>query len=104
MAAPERSRTARGALVLIEPEQLTELVREAVRAELEGLLDGVEEKLLVDREGLARTLGCSVGTIDALRRRGLPELRLAENTPRFDPKRCLAWIEEMNRAAEASDG
>ncbi len=49
---------------------------------------------LLDRGGLAKALGCSESKVDALKRRGMPCVRLGASSPRFELSRCLAWLEE----------
>lgn len=49
---------------------------------------------LLDRPGLARALSCSERHVDALRRRGLPEVRLSATAVRFELGPVLAWLRE----------
>jgi hypothetical protein len=47
--------------------------------------------VLLDREGLARALGCSAGMVDKLRKQGLPTRRVGD-VPRFLLSDVLAWL------------
>ena len=48
---------------------------------------------LLTREGLAKAFACSPGHIDALRKRGLPTVRLGD-APRFSLPAVLEWLEQ----------
>jgi hypothetical protein len=66
--------------------ELGELVRAAVREEL-----GHARPLLVDKQQLARQLGCSPAHVDHLRKRGLPTVMLGQAV-RFEPGAVLGWL------------
>lgn len=85
-------------------------------AELLAILEGDPELLarvraalapehppaLLDRAGLARELATSPGTVDRLRREGLPEVRVGDQ-PRFELGAVLAWLRRREgRAAQTS--
>lgn len=89
------------AVIVATPDQLAELVREAVRDALEGAqADAV--RALLDRSGIARALGVGTSTIDRLRRAGMPCLFLGD-APRFELEQCLAWL-RAHRSAESTPG
>lgn len=79
------------AVVILTPEQLTELVRSAVQ---EALAEQREDAApaLVDRAGIARALSVGTGTVDRLRRAGLPCVLIGD-APRFSVASCVAWLE-----------
>lgn len=54
--------------------------------------------LLVDRQGIARVLGCSAAHVDALRKRGLPALMVGQAV-RFEPARVIEWLREGEKHA-----
>lgn len=68
-------------------------VRAAVRAELEQFEpEPTESKpVLVDRQGLAAALSVSCGSVDKLRREGMPEIRVGD-CPRFCVADCVEWL------------
>jgi hypothetical protein len=75
------------------PEQLAALIKEAVAEALRehagaGVVAAPE---LLDRNGIAKVIGCSAAQIDKLRKRGMPCERVGQ-VPRFRPKACLEWI------------
>ena len=47
---------------------------------------------LLDRNGLASALGISLGSLDRLRREGMPVLRVGD-APRFVLADCVAWLQ-----------
>jgi len=53
---------------------------------------------LLDRAGLARELATSPGTVDRLRREGLPEVRVGDQ-PRFELAAVLAWLRRRTERA-----
>lgn len=53
---------------------------------------------LLDRAQLARQIGVSCGTVDRLRREGLPAL-LVGDAPRFQLDRVLAWLAARSEPA-----
>jgi hypothetical protein len=80
-------------VIVVTPEQLRALVREAVSEALDAR-DPAQAPTLLDRSGLAKALGCSESKVDALKRRGMPCVRLGASSPRFELARCLVWLEE----------
>lgn len=78
-------------VVVIELGELKELIHDAVVVALQeaGQVDCVPS--LVDREGLAKALGCSVGTVDRLRDDGMPTLAVGDS-PRFQLSVVLTWL------------
>lgn len=86
------------AVTLTVEEQHT-LFREVVREQLVELTPA-HRPPVVDRAGLARELSVSVGTVDALRKRGLiPELKLCDS-PRFVVTDVLAALKGHHHAEE----
>jgi len=57
------------------------------------------EERLVSRAELAEMIGCSEDTIDAMRKKGMPEIRWGRRIVRFRPSRALAWLEENDGLA-----
>lgn len=72
--------------------ELGAIVAQAVASAL-----GQGAPLLVDRQGLARALGCSPGQVDALRKRGLPTTMVGQ-LPRFEPARVVEWLRKDGAA------
>lgn len=58
------------------------------------------EILLVDKQDLARLLGCSPAHIDHLRKRGMPWVPVGQMV-RFEPPNVLAWLREQAAAERA---
>lgn len=56
-------------------------------------------EVLVDRDGLARRLGCSASHIDSLRKKGLPTVRVGGAVVRFDVADVVAWLKTSGGAA-----
>ena len=75
-------------VALIETDALRALLRDVVT---EALAANDGRPALLDRNGLARALSCSVGHVDILRKRGLPTVMLGD-APRFDLAQCLEWL------------
>lgn len=69
--------------------ELGELIRAAVREEM-----GHARPLLVDKQQLARQLGCSPAHVDHLRKRGLPTVMLGQAV-RFEPGAVLGWLRQQ---------
>jgi hypothetical protein len=84
-------------IVVLTPEQLSELVKRAVE---EALAEQRQEPApaLLDTSGIARHLGVGTSTVGRLRREGLPCVYLGD-CPRFELAECLAWI--RSRAVDA---
>lgn len=76
--------------------QLSALVSAAVR---EALSAGAGAPLLVDKQILARQLGCSAAHIDALRKKGLPTVFVGQAV-RFEPARVLDWLRSQGEQHE----
>ena len=90
----ERAANDGGGLVLVRLDELLEAIRDAV-TEAQG---GTKSPRLLDKSGLAERLGCSVSTVDKMRRAGLPCLYAGES-PRFLFDSVIAWMNEQ-RAPE----
>lgn len=95
MALPKSLPVA--ALTVEQFEQLMADALASARAMAEAEPPG---PVLLDREGLARALGCSTGTVDKLRKQGLPERRLGDS-PRFVLAEVLAWLPSTPRQSGA---
>lgn len=69
------------------------------RAEFQALVGSAVQQamlstsapLLVDKQDLARQLGCSPAHIDHLRKRGLPTVPVGK-VVRFEPAKVLEWL------------
>ncbi len=81
---------AKPAFTLSE-EELAGLVTRAVGAAIG------QRQLLVDKQGLARTLGCSSAQIDLLRKRGLPSVSVGQLV-RFEPEVVLDWLRKQTKS------
>lgn len=79
-------------VVTITADELAGIVRAAVAAAIAEHEPAAAPKLL-DREGCAQMLGVSLGTVDRLRREGLPELRVGD-APRYEASVVLEWLKE----------
>lgn len=82
-------------MVTMTRGQLEELVSRAV---CEALDKGIGGPVLVDRQDLARALGCSPSSVDRLRREGMPTVRLAPQVVRFEPVKCIEWLRAKQHA------
>src|SRR5690606_21931433 len=78
-------------------EYVAGIVADEVRSGLADLLAEIVSQQSppkpLDRRGLAEWLGCSLPTVDRLRREGCPELMVGDS-PRFEPDAVLAWLRE----------
>jgi len=74
-------------------EQFRAALREELPAALAEALEAVKPALpkLATREECAQFLGVSTGTLDTLRKRGLPVVMVIES-PRFDLADVRAWL------------
>lgn len=77
-------------VIVATPEQLKGIVRDAVDAAFAERAQETAPTLL-DRNGLARALGCSAGHVDSLRKLGLPTKWLGD-APRFLLSDVLSWL------------
>jgi hypothetical protein len=73
--------------------QLAEMIENAVATAMRAAANDVTPELL-DRNGIAKVIGCSAAQIDKLRKCGMPCERVGQ-TPRFRAKDCLAWIHDQ---------
>jgi hypothetical protein len=74
-------------------------VRAAVIEALDEARPAEPAPVLVDREGLAHALGCSLPTVDRLRKLdGFPEVKLGD-VPRFAVGDVVAFLKSQGRAA-----
>src|SRR5262245_12474803 len=85
---------ARLASMLAALEQLPQRL-DALEERLAELTDGGQQ--LDDREQHARWLGVSLGTLDKLRRDGLPTLWVADS-PRFERDATRGWLKQRESA------
>lgn len=76
--------------ILLTPEELTSLVREAVVEAMAEFVPGDSPTLLTKKQ-LATKLGCSQRTIDRLRNAGCPAIKLLDS-PRFELTSVLSWL------------
>ena len=75
---------------MLTADQLRQIVRDAIVEAFEAQKEDPPAQLL-DRSGIARVLGLSTASIDKLRKRGLPSIRVGD-VPRF-----VAVVEEQWR-------
>lgn len=88
-------------LVIMPPAELEGLIERAVQHALAR--DG-GKPLLVDRQTLARQLGCSAAHIDNLRKQGLPVVRVGHvKAVRFEPGAVLEWLRRNSPQEESDD-
>jgi hypothetical protein len=80
-------------LVLVEPAELAELVRDAVVEALSAQPKAASTPpALLDRKRLAEALDLSVAALDRVRAEpSFPELRIGD-APRFELDRVLEWL------------
>jgi hypothetical protein len=77
---------------------LAEIVRTVVRDEIRAALaERTAATAVLDRAGLAMTLGCSLASVDRLLREGVPCVRLGSD-PRFVATDVVGWLRERGRA------
>jgi hypothetical protein len=83
---------SQGAVAVLTATQLATIVRNAV-AEAFAERESAEAPvpLLLDRDGIAAALGCSVSQVDKLRQRGMPNVWLGDS-PRFEREACINWV------------
>lgn len=74
-------------------KQLEDLVIQACRKAAAVLVPP-----LVDRQELARLLGCSPTHVDHLRKRGLPTVPVGQYLVRFEPAKVVEWLREHGAA------
>lgn len=82
-------------LVVLRADELAAVVRAAV-ADALSEHEPAAAPTLFDRDGCARLLGISVGTLDRLRREGLPRVRVGD-VDRFEAAEVLTWLRERAR-------
>ncbi len=90
----ERERAANdgGGLVVVSIAELREAIRDAVAEATEGQPRAGAR--LLDRQGLADGLACSVAQVDKMRRAGMPCLYVGES-PRFVFDDCVRWLADQ---------
>lgn len=74
--------------------QLENLVTRAVR---EAMAQGIVGPVLVDKQDLARQLGCSPSHVDHLRKQGMPWVPVGQ-VVRFEPVKVLEWLRAQETA------
>jgi len=83
-------------VIVLTPDQLRELVRDAVREALEDRQR--DEDALLDEEAAAELLACKPSHLRDLRRRhGLPHVKLGPRLVRYRRAELLEWAEETGR-------
>lgn len=82
-------------LVVLRADELAAVVRAAVADALAEHEPSTAPSLL-DREACARMLGVSLGTLDRLRREGLPRVPVGD-VDRFEADAVLMWLRERAR-------
>lgn len=79
------------AVIVVTPDQLRELVRDAVREALASSGAPDAPGRLLTKSELARELSCSVATIDRMTREGAPFVTVGR-TRRYDGAAVRAWL------------
>jgi hypothetical protein len=77
-------------MVLLSRDELREEIAAAVGA-IKPAAPANDAPTLLDRTQLAKALGCSLPTVDRLRRQGAPQFLLGD-APRFELDAVLAWL------------
>lgn len=75
--------------------QLEELVARAV---CQALDKGIGGPVLLDKQDLARVIGCSATHVDQLRRDGMPWVPVGHRV-RFEPAKVIEWLKERRHHA-----
>lgn len=89
------------AFVMVPPAELSAIVKRALS---EALAQEGGKPLLVDRQTLARQLGCSAAHIDNLRKQGLPVVRLGHvKAVRFETQAVLEWLRKHSPQDSGDD-
>lgn len=88
------------AVVVVTPEQLTALIREAVETAL-AEHEPPEAPVLLERNGIARALGIGLSTVGRLQKAGMPVVYIGDS-PRYLVDECIAWLKE-NRGPLAAE-
>jgi hypothetical protein len=84
-------------MVLLSRDELREEIAAAVGA-IKPTAPSNDAPTLLDRTQLAKALGCSLPSIDRLRREGLPQLTIGD-APRFELAPVLAWLRTRSAGA-----
>lgn len=81
-------------MVTLTRGELEALVGRAVSA---ALYLRNTDPVLVDKQDLARQLGCSAAHIDHLRKKGLPTVPVGK-VVRFEPAKVLEWLRDQRES------
>ena len=84
---------ATGAFVSELAGAVADIVESRLGEQIAAALEANRTPRVLDRRGLAESLGCGVDTVDKLRAEGLPQL-LVGDAPRFEFDRVLIWLRE----------
>lgn len=76
---------------------LADAVADRLLEQLAELTSAASAPALLDRRGLAQSLGVGVDTVDRLRREGMPTLMVGDS-PRFELDAVLAWLRERGQS------
>ena len=79
-------------VVLLSAAELAAVVREAVSTALGEHEHAKLDDHLLDRQGLARFLDCSLRHVDGLIAEGMPFVRIGLEAKRFDRAEVIAWL------------
>jgi hypothetical protein len=90
-------------VLVLSPEDLRAVVREAVRAELTDSTTVSAGAPLVDRHEVARLLGVSAATITRMTAEGMPHV-FAGASPRYAPEEVRAWLAARGRKGTKTKG
>lgn len=73
-------------MVLMSLDQMLDAIGEAVR---DAISDATPK--LLDKEGLAQRLSCSVSSVKRLMRKGCPHMKVGDS-PRFNYEAVVEWM------------
>lgn len=94
--ARERAANDGAGLVVVSIAELREAIRDAVAEATEGKPRSGAR--LLDRQGAAEALACSVAQLDKMRAAGMPCLYVGAS-PRFVFDDCVRWLTEQKESA-----
>lgn len=77
---------------MVTPEQLAQIVEDAVARALAAGPSGGGRGGLVSKREACRALRVSAYKLDELVKAGMPVVRLGAQSPRFDVAACVEWL------------
>ena len=96
MKTPANDNADQAPVYTLTRAQLEELIAKAV---CQAFDRGIGGPVLIDKQDMARQLGCSPSSLDRLRREGLPSVQLAKQVVRFEPAKVIEWLREHKQHA-----